>query len=435
MAGRTITLPFGAKKVDLDLPDAWNLLGVCEPAGCDALADPAAACAAALAAPIGAPPLVELARGKKKVAIVVEDVSRPAPVHLFSGPVARALAEAGVPDEAVTVVTALGVHAAMTEEETAKKFGAEVLARFRWVNHDPNPGDHLAYLGATKRGTPVWINRLAAEAELVVTLGCVEPHIIACFGGGAKMIVPGVAGGPTIAANHALNTRPGSFNHVGLDPERNPMRLDLEEAAAMLAPPLFVVNAVLRGDQSIARIVAGHPVQAHREGCRTAAAIFGAPVPRQADVVVTSSHPMALDFRQGGKGLANTIRALKKGGTMLCLMPCEAGWGAVSMPKKKVRFGKRGMRLLSSILLPLIRRRTFGMKEEDRFFAYFALQTVRYYNAIFYAPTLPPEISERLRFLEIHHDLSAAVASALKAVPRGDVLVFPQGGVTYPVLP
>ena len=362
-------------------------------------------------------------------------MSRPTPVHLFSEPVAKALADAGVPDEAVTVVTALGVHAPMTEEETARKLGPSVLARYRWINHDYNAGDHLVHLGRTQRGTEVWINRVVAEADLVVTLGCIEPHIIASFGGGAKMIVPGVAGGPTIAANHALNTRPETFNNVGLNPDLNPMRLDLEEAAALLAPPVFVVNAVLRGDQSISCIVAGHPVQAHRAGCKTAATIFGAPIPRQADVVVTSSHPMNLDFRQGGKGLANTIRALKKGGTMLCLMVCETGWGAVSMPKKEVRFGKRGMHYLSALLLPIIRRRTFGMKEEDRFFAYFTLQTVRNYNVVFYAPNLPPEISERLPFLEIHHDLDAAVASALRAVPHGDLLVFPQGGVTYPVLP
>lgn len=432
---QNIALPFGERQLEVPLPDGWELQAVCEPAPFDAEPDPHAACEKALAEPAGMAPLAELARGKKKVAVVLEDLSRPTPVHLFSPAVAQALEQAGVPDDAVTIVTGLGVHRPMTAAEVETKIGPSVFARYRWINHDFEPGDHLALLGRTRRGTEVWINRVVAEADLVVTLGCIEPHVIACFGGGAKMIVPGVAGKQTIAANHAINTRPATFNNVGLDPDANPMRQDLEEAAAMLTAPLFVVNAVLRGDLSIARIVAGDPVKAHREGAQTAARIFGAKIPAQADVVITSSHPMNIDFRQGAKALANTIRALKPGGTMLCLLACEQGIGDMNLPKKRIRLGKRGIKRLATLLLPLVGRFTFGMKEEDHFFVYFTLQAMKNYNIVFYAPTLPAELSERLPFLEIHGDMNVAIESARRVTPAGKVLVFPQGGITYPVLP
>ncbi|MHA1568410.1 MAG: nickel-dependent lactate racemase [Alphaproteobacteria bacterium] len=434
MSPPQISLPFGAQPLQFDLPAGWNLAATCEPAPYDALDDPAAACAAALAEPIGAPPLAELAKGKSKIAIVLEDIARPTPVHLFSEAVAAALAAAGVPDEAVTVVTALGVHRAMTEAEIEAKIGPAVYQRYRAINHDFENNEQLAHLGCTQRGTEVWINRAVAEAELVIALGCVEPHIIASFGGGAKAIIPGVAGKDTIAANHAVNTKPQTFNNVGLDPNANPMRQDLEEGTAMLKAPVFAINAVLRGDLSIARMVAGDPVQAHRAGCETAAQIFGAKIPHRADVVIAGSHPMNIDFRQGAKALANTVRALKPGGTMLCMMACEQGIGDMPLPEKGIPLGKRGMKFLSTLLLPLVGRTTFGMKEEDHFFIYFTLQTVKNYNTIIYSPNLPPELERKLRFLGIETDLDAALAAAKKAVPRGDALVFPKGGITYPII-
>jgi len=429
-----VTVPFGKTDLQLELPAGWNLRAVAEPAPYPAVDDVAAACREALEKPIGAPPLHELARGKSKVVIVLEDVARPTPVHQFAEPVADALAQAGVPDEAVTVLTGLGIHRPMSEDEVKAKIGEPLFARYKWINHNADPGEHLAHLGRTERGTEVWLNRAVVEADLVIALGCVEPHIIASFGGGMKMILPGVAGRETVAANHAINTRPETFNNVGLDPDKNPMRQDLEEAAAMLDTPVFIVNAVLRGDLSIARFVAGDAIQAHREGCRTAAEIFGAPVPGKADVVITSSHPMDHDFRQGAKAVANTIRALKPGGTMLCLMACEQGVGDFGLPKRRILLGQRGIKAIAGMLLPLLGRWTFGMREEDHFLIYFTLQTLKNYRVLFYAPPLTPEMSDKMPFMGIRGDLDAMLAEAVARTPHGDVFVFPKGGVTYPVI-
>jgi len=121
----------------------------------------------------------------------------------------------------------------------------------------------------------VLINRTVAESDFVVSIGCIEPHIIASFGGGYKNIVPGVAGRATTAHNHTLNCAPATFNMVGQPIDENPMRLDLEEGAAMLKPPVFIVNAILDNQQQVVRVVAGDPILAHRAAWLPAPACTG----------------------------------------------------------------------------------------------------------------------------------------------------------------
>lgn len=434
MARQTIHVPFGDQPLALTLPTAWRVKAVCEPAPCDALDDPHAACAAALAQPLDLPPLAELARGKQRIAIVVEDVSRPTPVAQFMDPIVEALTAAGVPNEAVTMITALGVHRPMTADEMAAKVGPLAFGRYKWVNHNFEPGDHLDDLGRTRRGTPILINKLVSRADLIIGIGCVEPHVIASFGGGSKILVPGVAGKTTIADTHARNATPRTFNNVGLDPKQNPMRQDLEECVAALKPAIFVVDAVLRGDLAITRILAGDRHRVYEEGIVSARRIFGAKVPGRADIVIASSHPMNVDMRQGAKALANTIRALKPGGTMLCLLKAEEGVGDFPAPSKRIPIARRGMRLLSHLLLPLMSFSKLGMQEEAHFFAYFTLQALKNYNVVFYGPTISEDFCQRLPFFEIHRTLDAALAAAERYTPSGDVVIFPNGGVTYPIV-
>ena len=171
-----------------------------------------------------------------------------------------------MPRDCLTIVPALGLHREMLPKEIAHRLGLADLSAFQWANPACDDEASMLNLGTTRRGTPVWIDRTVAEADLIVSIGCIEPHIIASFGGGYKNLVPGVAGRATIAHNHSLNCTPETFNMVGQPIEGNPMRLDLEEAAGMLKPPVFIVNAALNNHQQIVRVVAGHPIQAHRKG-------------------------------------------------------------------------------------------------------------------------------------------------------------------------
>ncbi len=236
----------------------------------------------------------------------------------------------------------------MEESEILTRTGLTSLDGILWENPDPDDEAKMKYLGITSRGTPVWINKTAADADLVVSIGCIEPHIIASFGGGYKNILPGIAGRISIAHNHGLNCQPTTFNMVGQPIDQNPMRQDLEEAGKMLPGTVFIVNAILNNHQQLVRIVSGDPIQAHRAGVAVSAGLYGVEIPGKADIVITDSHPMNSDLRQGVKALANTVRALKPGGVLITVVQAEEGVGVFGLANKKLPLGKSAIKVACS---------------------------------------------------------------------------------------
>jgi len=202
----------------------------------------------------------------------------------------------------------------------------------------------------------------------------------------------------------------------------------------MLKPPVFIVNAVLNNHLKVVEVVSGDPVAAHRAGARTSACLYGVKIPAAADVVITDSHPMDQDLRQGVKALANTIRAVRKSGVLITLVRAEEGVGVFGLANRKLPLGRGALKTLAPLLVRLVPRlKLKGMGEEDRFFLYFALQAMRHARLLMYGPTIPVEIRERLPFVEFVESPAAAVEAARQRFPRqAQVLVFPSGGITYP---
>ncbi len=430
-----LTLPWGEETLELALPEEWAVAGTLKPAALSGVSNVADEVRRSLQEPIDAARLRDLARAAEKVVIVIDDLSRPTPVHRILPGVLEELDLGGIGREDVTVVVALGLHRPMTGDEVALRTGATDLAGLAWENHDCDAVDSLVTLGTTQRGSPVQIQRTVAQADLIVSIGCIEPHIIASFGGGYKNLVPGAAGRETIAHNHSLNCTPETFNMVGQPIERNPMRLDLEEAAGMIDGQVFIVNAVLNGDLDVVRIVSGDPIAAHRAGARTSAEIYGVEIPTVADVVITDSYPMDQDLRQGVKALANTVRAVRKGGVLITLVRAEEGVGVFGLAERKLPVGQRALKLLAPLLLRLVPRLSME-GEEDRFFLYFALQAMRHCDMLIYGPTIPEEARAGLPFVTFIDSPQGAIERAARLAGRSaQVLAFPHGGITYPILP
>ncbi len=432
-----LTLPWGHETIELTLPDSWRVSGQMTPAARPGLSDCSSEAEAGVQHPIGTPRLCQLARPGMKVALVVDDGSRPTPVAKIMPCVMAELERGGVSPQQITVVPALGLHRPMSEVEVAERLGLDDMCGMRLENPSCDDPAALTSLGTTSRGTPVLVNKTVAAADLVVSVGCIEPHLIASFGGGYKNIVPGVAGRATVAHNHSLNCSPSTFNNVGQPIERNPMRLDLEEAGTLLHSQVFIVNAVLNSALEVVKVVAGHPIQAHRAGAKISAEIYGVKIPAQADVVITDSHPMDSDLRQGVKALGNTVRAVKRGGVLITLVHAREGVGVFGLANRKLPLSKGALRLAAPLLLPLVPRlKLKGMGEEDRFFLYFALQAMHYATLLMYAPTIPAPVQENLPFVDFHPTAQAAIEQARLRFPgAAEVLVFPHGGSTYPILP
>jgi nickel-dependent lactate racemase len=436
MTHTTHTLPWGKGKIELALPESWHVAASLAPAPVPAVEDVAGEVRRSLQTPVSSATLSALYRPGMKVALVVDDSSRPTPVAAIFPGVLAELQAAGMPREDLTLVSALGLHRAMLAAEMAQRTGLPGMQGWQWENHTCDDPQRLVYLGTTSRGTPVWINKTVAQAGLVVSIGCIEPHIIASFGGGYKNLIPGVAGRATTAHNHSLNCTPGTFNMVGQPIECNPMRLDLEEGGRMLKPPVFIVNAVLNSAAGVVRVVAGDPVAAHRAGCAVSAAMYGVNIARPADIVISDSYPMDSDFRQGVKAIANTVRAVRRGGVMIALVKAEEGVGVFGLADQKLPLGRRGLQLLAPALVRLVPRlKIKGLSEEDRFFLYFALQAMRHATLLMVAPTIPAETKAHLPFVQFVDSPEEAIRRARQRFPsQAEVLLFPYGGTTFPVL-
>jgi len=214
------------------------------------------------------------------------------------------------------------------------------------------------------------------------------------------------------------------------------MRQDLEEAAKMIQPKVFIINAILNHSQEVIRIVAGDPVEAHRAGVAVSAGMYGVKVARPADVVITCSAPMDQDLRQGVKALANTIRAVRPGGVLVTFVRAEEGVGVFGLANQKLPVGRSTLKLLSPIILKAVPKiKLKGLGEEDRFFLYFALQAMRRAHLMMVAPTIPAQTQENLPFVEFVADADMAIREAQRRVKKqAEVLVFPHGGITYPDL-
>jgi nickel-dependent lactate racemase len=434
-ASRLQQIPWGiSESLDFDLPTGWNLLGTFKPSEFAPLADIHATLETILSAPEGCVPLKELARGKKKVAIVVDDISRPTPAYLLLGKILDHLVQGGVDLKSVTIVTAPGLHREMSLADMERKAGKDVLEKVGWENHNCRNSDQLSFLGKTDRGTPVFINKTVAEADLRILVGTIEPHPHAGFGGGFKNILPGVAGVDTIATNHAICASPKYFFMLGSDPANNPMRLDLEQAGSMLKGDTFIVNTVLNAQMQIIGVVAGDPIKAHRQGVTLAAKVFGVRIPAQADVVITDSFPMDIDLRQGAKAVANVLYAARPGGVILAALKCEEGLGNMRVPQLKLSglpaFIWKPIIWLLGMLITKISPP--GTSPEERFSTYFMLKAILRNRILIYSPSVASQAEGLLPGIEIFRDFPDALRSAAQAFPKADVVIFPHGGAIYP---
>ncbi len=320
MEQKIITIPYGDETMDIRVP-ARNLLAVLSPHETPACADAGAEIQRAIESPIGAARLAEAARGSQRVVIVADDMTRQTPVAAIIPRLLDELNRAGVRDEQITVLIALGTHRYMTEAEIAARFGEQVLARVRVLNNPWQDPQQLVDLGSTPNGTPVQVSRIALESDFLIGLGSIVPHHIPGYSAGAKIIQPGVCGAVTTGATHYLSTR-AARSYLGS--VENPVRAELERIAGRVGLKA-ILNTVLDHAGRLVQAFYGDFVQAHRAGVRRAAQVYGVPAPGRADIVIAGSHPCDIEFWQAHKSLYPAELAVKPGGDIIVVAPCPEG--------------------------------------------------------------------------------------------------------------
>ena len=327
----SISLPFGRGRVEAEIPDR-RLAGVLRSKAHGYRPD-AAECELvrrALANPIGTPRLRELAKGKRNVVIISSDHSRPVPSRIILPELVGEI-RAGSPDAEITVLVATGFHRPTTEAELLDKYGEELYRRagLRFVVHESGKSDDMVSLGALPSGGQLRINRLAAQADLLVGEGFIEPHFFAGFSGGRKSVLPGVASRITVLANHCSAFIDSPFARTGIL-DGNPIHRDMLFAAEQ-ARLAFICNVVIDGDKKIIAAFAGHYDQAHRAGCSFVEELSGVEaIPAPIVITTNGGYPLDQNIYQSVKGMTAAEATCTPGGVIIMVSACGDGHGGQS---------------------------------------------------------------------------------------------------------
>lgn len=410
-----LTFKIGTRTQQVHIQDG-ALLATLEPNNISAINTGEDAVRYALKHPVKSPLLREIVRPGEKIAVISSDITRPMPTWKVMPALLDELYAAGVKKENITLVFALGSHRRHTEEEQRHLAGDRAWNEITCVDGDTADCVHI---GITSRGTPVDIVRIVAEADRRICLGNIEYHYFAGYSGGAKAIMPGVSTRAAIQANHSRMVEEDA--HAG-KLEGNPVREDIEEAAAMVGVD-FIVNVVLDAQKEIIRAVAGDVTAAHRAGCAFLDTLYRKEIPHRADIVLVSQGgaPKDLNLYQTQKALDNAKHAVKPGGVVVLIGSCKEGLGEKTFEE-----------WLTTAPTPhsLVER----IRKEFRLGGHkaAAIAMVLEKADIYLVSDMEDALVEQL-FMKPFHSVQAAYDAAVeKCGADATVLVMPYGGSTLP---
>ena len=322
----TFNLPFGKEKIKLELPEE-QVAGVLVSHAHEYKAPKSEAelVADALANPIGSPKLSDLAKGKKNCVIISSDHTRPVPIHVIM-PQLLAELRKGNPDIDITILIATGMHRATTKEELIAKYGKEIAEHEKFVIHVSRNDEDMVSVGTLPSGGDCRINKVAANADLLISEGFIEPHFFAGMSGGRKSVLPGIASKVTVLANHCSEFINSPHARTGIL-QGNPIHEDMLYAAKA-AKLAFICNVVIDADKKVIAAFAGDREKAHYAGADFEMKLAGVkPVP--ADIVITTNggYPLDQNIYQSVKGMTAAEATCKEGGVIIDVSSCSDGHG------------------------------------------------------------------------------------------------------------
>ncbi|MFX0195053.1 MAG: lactate racemase domain-containing protein [Candidatus Hodarchaeota archaeon] len=310
------------EKTDLELtfPDSWNV-EFRQMKGHDNLKISPDEIRTSLSNPIGTAPICELARGKKKVVIIFDDMTRPTRTSEIVPFVLEELQVAGIQDGQIRFICALGAHGVLTLEAFQKKLGLDIPARFPVYNH--NVYDNCVSIGTTSQGTPIAINKEVMACDLKIAIGSIVPHVFTGFGGGSKIILPGVSSIETIVANHRQAARGDQLLSImGTEPKGNPMMADMEEAAKLACLDIKI-DALINTWGESTHLFVGDPIAEYYAGVKVAKEVYATEKVKDADIVIANSYAKA---NEGSLAMSNGVKSLKEeGGDMVIIANAPDG--------------------------------------------------------------------------------------------------------------
>jgi nickel-dependent lactate racemase len=414
-------LPYGKSQVCVRIPTR-NFLGSIEPKEKPGVSNPRAEIERALNEPLGSKKLDEIVKPESKVAIVVDDITRPTPSDLIVPPLLDELNSRGVKDENVAVIFACGIHRTMKPEEAVKLLGESVCNRVKTISHDCKAQD-LVYIGTTqKHGTKVFLNRLFADAEVRILTGDIGIHYFAGYSGGRKSVLPGISGEETVRHNHALLLEPNAKAGIL---EGNPVHEDMVEAGAM-AKVDFAINIVMNSKLEIVKAFAGGLEEVFAEGVKLVDDMYRVQVDRRAEIVVVSpgGDPADLNLFQAYKSVDNALEVVKRGGVVILVAELPEGHGDQGFYEWMTKFND-----LKTIEREI--KRNFAVGGSKAYYYLKALQKAR----IILVSSMPDYYATSVFKLKTARAVNDALNEAMNMLGKNSrVWTMPYGNYTLPEL-
>jgi nickel-dependent lactate racemase len=420
-----VTLDYGKTGLPVTLPESRLIAPPLAIRPAPPLANPEAALEAALTNPVGTKPLAELAQGKKTACVVVCDITRPVPNKFILPPVLRTLESAGIPRSGITILVATGLHRPNEGEELVELVGEFVAKNYRCVNHHGKEKDEHEYLGTTPNGVPAWIDKRYTQAELKITTGLIEPHLMAGYSGGRKLICPGIAALETVSVWHG----PRFLEHPKADcgsVEGNPVHEE-NTLIAQMAGCDFIVNVCIDGKRQITWLGAGDMIKAWQEGVRFCRDVVKASVPKPVDVVVTScaGYPLDTTWYQAVKGLTGALPIVRKGGTIVLAASLTEGLGSHEFRAMLDRYEATGA---------YDRPSESATCEMDEWQLVMLKKVLAHCRVKVVSGGLPPDVLRRCRVEPVATVEQAVSDSLAEYGPQATLAVIPKGPYVLPVV-
>ena len=420
-----VHLNYGREGLGVELPDGLDVT-VINKKPMPLLADPAGAMAAALENPAGAAPLGEAAKAARSACILICDITRPAPNGLILPPLVRMLLNAGLAPDDITILNATGLHRPNEGAEMEELLGdAWVLETVGAENHFARDDAAHVEIGKTRRGTVVKLDRRFVEADLRIATGLVEPHFMAGWSGGRKVIAPGIAHRETITTFHSARYMedPRCASCV-LD--GNPLHEDQLEIVAMLGGAL-AVNTVIDEERRPAFLNYGEIVASHQAAIDFAAAYTVVPVAEKFSTVVTSAagYPLDKTYYQTVKGMVGPMDILKPGGNIIIASECSEGMGSAEY----VAAQRRLLELGPENFLATIKGQQYA--EIDEWQTEMQLKPQRQGQIQLFTEGLAGE-DRWLTGVEMINSVEDAVAASVAATGDKRIAVVPEGPYVVP---
>lgn len=417
-----VRVAYGKEWLTVDLP-AEAQVTILEPAPAPGLPDEPAALAEAMRHPIQSRPLRELIRPRQSVAVVFSDITRPMPSDRVL-PVVLEEIESADPGD-IVLFNALGTHRVNTDEELRRMLGADIVARYPIMQHDPWDVDNLVSLGTSSFGHPQRVNRQYMAADVKVLTGFIEPHFFAGYSGGPKAVLPGVAGYDTILENHStpmLNHPKVAWGVI----EGNPVWQEMVELAAKTSPD-FLVNVTLNSGRQLTGVFAGDMLAAHRQGAAYVRDHAMIPVRQRFDIVLTSNsgYPLDLNLYQAVKGMSAAAQVVKRGGHIVTVAECWDGIPDHGEYRRLLHSGRDPAHLLELMSRP-------GFSERDQWQV--AVQAKIQLEAQVYLKSRHLSDEEiRAAHVTPCQDVDALIRQLVDELgPGASICVLPQGPLAVP---